>query len=130
MGKALRFGLAGLMAASILAGAPVAFASGGGDGITRTGACSANSMWKLKASPDNGRIEVEFEVDSNVVGQTWNWKLKDNGVAFAKGSAVTQAPSGSFEVERFTANQTGSDRIVGSAANPQTGETCRGALTL
>ena len=32
------------------------------DVITR-GPCSGNSDWKLKASPENGRIEVEGEVD-------------------------------------------------------------------
>ena len=59
MGKALRFGLAGLMAASILAGAPAAFAKDGD--VTKTGACSANSDWKLKVGPENGRFEVEFQ---------------------------------------------------------------------
>ena len=133
MTKALRLGLASLVAATVLGGAPAAFArpaSGGGGGVSTSGACSAASTWKLKASPDNGRLEVEFEVDSNVSGQTWQCILKDNGVAFAKGTAVTQAPSGSFEVRKFTPNQPGTDKIQGLARNQGTGETCKGSLSI
>lgn len=133
MNKALRMGLVGLVAATALGAAPAipAFAGpGSGGGIRAEGPCSGSSTWKVKADFDNGRIEAEFEVDSNVVGQAWQWMLKDNGVAFAKGTAVTQAPSGSFEVRRFTANQAGSDTITGLARNPDTGETCKGSVTL
>lgn len=130
MRRATRFGLAGLMAASLLGGTQVAAHAQGGGAVENSGPCSASSTWKLKAKPDDGQIEVEFEVDSNVVGQTWQFRLKDNGVVFAQGTRVTQAPSGSFEVRRFTADQAGTDTIVGQARNPSTGETCRGTVTL
>jgi hypothetical protein len=133
MGKAVRFGLAGLMAATLLAAAPHAFArtrSGGGGGITTEGACSASSDWKLKVSPENNRLEVEFEVDSNVIGQTWQVRLSDNGVRFFQGTAVTQGPSGSFEVRKLTADQVGTDNILALAKNMGTGETCRGTASL
>ena len=68
----------------------------GGGGVRADGTCSAGATWKLKAKNDNGALEVEAEVDSNVVGQTWTWRLKDNGVRVANGSSVTVAPSGSF----------------------------------
>ena len=58
---------------------PLGVAAKHGDAIIRTGNCTGASDWKLKAKPDNGKIEVEFEVDSNVNGQTWNVTLKDNG---------------------------------------------------
>jgi hypothetical protein len=98
--------------------------------VQKQGKCTANSTWKLKAKPDNGRLEVEFEVDTNVNGQTWNVSLRDNGMVFFKGTRVTQAPSGSFTVHRRTANQAGTDQIIGRAANPSTGEVCRGALSI
>ena len=132
MGKIVRFTLAGLAAAMLLASAPAAMAARHApakDGVTATGACSGASTWKLTASPENARVEVQFEVDANVVGQTWKVRLSDNGTFFFKGSAVTQGPSGSFEVRKLTTDQTGSDVILGQAKNPATGETCEGSVT-
>lgn len=97
--------------------------------VIRTGNCSAASDWKLKLSPENGRIEVEFEVDSNVNGQTWNVRLKRNGNVFFTGTRTTQAPSGSFEVRRVTNNGAGTDFFVARAVNQQTGEVCRGTAS-
>lgn len=96
--------------------------------VIREGSCSGASDWKLKGSPENGRIEVEAEIDSNVVGQTWNWRLLHNGTVFARGSKQTVGPSGSFEVRRVTSNDAGPDSLGVRARNPQTGETCSGRL--
>ena len=98
--------------------------------VIRTGSCSGSSDWKLKGGIDDGRIDVEFEVDQNRVGRTWSVRLKDNGEVFFSGLRTTQAPSGSFEVNRRTANRPGSDRIVGFARNVKSGETCRGVITI
>jgi hypothetical protein len=133
MGKIVRFTLAGLASAMLLASAPAAMAvrhAPAKDGVTATGPCSGASTWKLTASPENGGVEVQFEVDSNVVGQTWKVRLSDNGTVFFKGSAVTQGPSGSFEVRKFATDQAGSDLILGLAKNTATGETCEGSVTL
>ena len=133
MGKIVRFTLAGLASAMLLASAPAAMAARhtpDRGGVTATGSCSGASTWKLTASPENGRVEVQFEVDSNVVGQTWKVRLSDNGTFFFKGSAVTQGPSGSFEVRKLATDQAGSDLILGQAKNASTGETCEGSVTL
>jgi hypothetical protein len=129
MGKGTRVLLAGLMAAGIMSAAPQAFAGGssGGGGIETSGSCSAASDWNLKLSPEDGRLEVEFEVDQNVVGDTWKVILKDNGRVFFRGQAVTGGPSGSFEVRKLTTDQTGTDNIIALAKNVATGETCQGA---
>lgn len=116
----------GILATGMLATAP-AIAAKGTD-VVRTGNCSANSDWKLKVGPDDGRLEVEFEVDQNRNGQTWNVVLKHNGAAFWRGQRTTKAPSGSFEVRKLTSNKAGTDTIVGRATNPKTGETCRGVI--
>ncbi len=72
--------------------------SGGGDDdrVIKTGSCSAGADWKLKVKTDDGRLEVEGEVDTNRSGQTWTWKIKDNGSVAARGSATTGGRSGSF----------------------------------
>jgi hypothetical protein len=127
MNKISRIVLAGLMTVGIVGGATQAFASGGGGGVTFEGSCSGASTWKLKLSTENSRIETDFEVDQNVVGDTWKVILKDNGTVFFRGQAVTKAPSGSFEVRKFTADQPGTDNVVALAKNIATGETCKGS---
>ena len=102
----------------------------GGPGVTTKGHCSAGSESKLKVKADDGAIETEFEVDSNVVGQTWKVVLHDNGALVAQGKATTAAPSGSFEFRRNLANQSGTDVIKAKATNVTTGETCKATASL
>ena len=104
-------------------------AMAGDDEVIKRGNCSGSTDWKLKTKTDDGRLEVEGEVDSNVNGQNWNWRILHNGNVAARGSSTTHAPSGSFEVERRVSNAPGADRIGFRATNPRSGETCRGALT-
>jgi hypothetical protein len=122
-----RIAIVGALALPILQLGPVAMAKGGD--VIRTGSCSGTSTWKLKVSPDNGRLEVDFEVDQNRAGDTWSVRMRDNGVLFFSGQRVTQAPSGSFEVRKLTANRAGADNIVARATNLRTGEVCRGTAT-
>jgi hypothetical protein len=123
-----KIAIAALTAALVLSLAPAA--QGRGDEVIRRGSCSAASDWKLKAKPHHGRIELEFEVDSNVVGQRWNIVVRQNGGRIFRGSRVTQGPSGSFELKRGPADTAGTDRFVARAAHPGTGETCVGRVTL
>ena len=116
------------MTALALMAAPVGVAAKDGD-IIREGSCSGAADWKLKLSPENGRIEVEFEVDQNINGRVWNVTLKRNGNVFFRGQRTTQAPSGSFEVRRVISNTAGPDTVVGRAVDTQTGQVCRGTAT-
>ncbi len=102
-------------------------AAGGGD-VVRRGNCTGSADWKLKAKPDNGRIEVEGEVDSNRNRQTWKWRIVHNGGVSARGTARTHAPSGSFSVTRRVVNAAGADTIRWRARNPASGQVCRGSL--
>jgi len=117
--------ISSVLVATTLVAAPMAASAKDGD-IIRRGDCTARSDWKLKLSPENGRIEVEFEVDQNRNGQRWNIKMKRNGNVFWRGSRTTRPPSGSFEVRRLARNGAGAERIVVRARNPRTGEVCRG----
>ena len=98
--------------------------------VIRHGNCSGTADWKLKAKPDDGRLEVEGEVDVNRNGQMWHWKILRNGNVVANGMSTTHAPSGSFSVVRRIGNPAGSDRIGWRATNPATGQTCQGSLTI
>jgi hypothetical protein len=96
--------------------------------VIKRGGCSGRSDWKLKASPQDSRIEVEGEVDSNRNGQDWKWRMLHNGKVSARGKATTSGPSGSFSVRRLMVDLSGTDRIGWRAKNPATGEVCRGSL--
>jgi hypothetical protein len=94
-----------------------------------TGRCSGRSTAKLKVKPDDGRLEVEFEVDQNRNGVRWSVRLRRNGKVVSRARATTAAPSGSFSVERRLADPAGSDRITATATSPS-GETCRASVTV
>lgn len=113
--------------APVLAGAP-AFAKDGE--VIREGNCAGATDWKVKVKPDDGRLEVEGEIDSNKNGQSWNWRIKHNGTVSASGTATTKAPSGSFSIERRMTNLAGTDTFVFRAKNPATGEICKGTVSI
>ncbi|MEO3937550.1 hypothetical protein V3N99_12430 [Dermatophilaceae bacterium Soc4.6] len=127
---ALRLVGAGAVTIALVASGTAAANAKGGHDVRTSGSCSASSTWKLKAKPDNAKVQIELEVDSNVVGQTWAVSLQDNGASVFAGTAVTVGPSGSFTARKLTPNRAGADRVVAVATNAATGETCRGALTL
>ena len=96
-------------AAAVVAGPAPAYAKGS-TAITSSKACSTGVI-KLKAKHDDGRIEVEAEVDTNRRGQVWSVTLRDNGVTVWSGQRTTIGPSGSFSVNKRIANRAGTDVI-------------------
>ena len=118
-----------LAVAGSLAGVSPALASGGGGGdvVRASGSCSGATTWALKAKSDDGRIEVELEVDGRT-GQTWAWRLTDGGVRVARGTATTAGPSGSFSVDRRIADRAGTDVIALRAVHGN--EVCTGTVRL
>ncbi len=123
-------GLAALALSTVVPLALAAPATAGDGEVIRRGSCSGSTDWKLKAKPDDGRLEVEGEVDSNRNGQNWRWRLVHNRSVSARGWATTRGPSGSFDVERRMVNLRGTDTIVFRARNPRTGEVCRGVVRI
>jgi len=108
--------------------APAAASHGGGNDVRTSGHCSGSAHWKLKAKPDDGRIEVEGEIDSNRSGQVWHWRIKHNGSTSAHGTKRTAGRSGSFSVERRMANLAGKDHFVLRATHGK--QVCRGTISL
>jgi hypothetical protein len=97
--------------------------------VQRTGKCSNGATWKLKAKPDDARLEVEFEVDQNVSGRRWSVVITRDGRQVFRGARITRPPSGSFSVNRRPADPAGPDRIV-AIARAARGGVCRAALTV
>ena len=116
--------------ATPIALAAPALASGGsgGGGVTSKGACVGGGVYKLKAKHDNALIQVEYEVDTNHVGQSWAVRLTDNGATIFSGTVKTTAPSGSFTIHKATANRAGTD-VIRAHATMGT-HSCGGAVSL
>jgi hypothetical protein len=97
-----------------------------GDVLAR-GACTGRSTAKLKLSPENGRIEIEFEVDQNRTGVPWKVVLTRNGSTAARLTRVTRAPSGSFTAQRVLGDAAGADVVRATAS--RNGERCTASAT-
>jgi len=118
-----------LAAALVLAVAIPALSAGpaqarSGDEVRRTGTCTGRAEVKIKAKHDDGRIELEAEVDSNRNGQVWRWSIRHNGDLSFVGRARTVAPSGSFTVERRALNAAGIDAFKFRARHRASGQVC------
>jgi hypothetical protein len=110
--------------------APASASHGGGDAVRTHGGCGGPAVWKLKVKPDDGRIELEAEVDSNRNGQVWAWRIKHNGSLSAKGTRTTRGASGSFSVSRRMSDLAGTDHFTFRAVRRATGDVCRGTISL
>ncbi len=114
-----------VLGAMLIGGSALPVLAKDGD-VIRRGACSGRSDWKLKLSEDNGRIEVEYEVDQNRAGDVWRVRVRHDGDLVFAARRTTKAPSGSFTVRLLQRNRVGDDLFRGRAVNLRTGEVCGG----
>ncbi len=118
--RTLTIGFATVLVALV----PLAATATAKDGdVRRGGSCTGSTSAKIKLSPEDGRIETEFEVDQNRSGVTWKVVLRRNGKVAARTQGTTGGPSGSFEIRRLLADGQGSDSITARAVSPS-GEVC------
>jgi hypothetical protein len=97
-----------------------------GDVLAR-GTCTGRSAVKLKLSAEDGRIEVEVEVDQNRDGVRWAVVLTRDGDRVARLTRLTRAPSGSFTARKLVANPAGADVV--RAVATRRGESCTARAT-
>jgi hypothetical protein len=71
-------GVVALCAALVLLVAPMQASAKDGDVLVR-GSCTGPTTSKLKLSEEDGRIEIEFEVDQNRSGVRWTVTLGRSG---------------------------------------------------
>jgi hypothetical protein len=126
MGRARRIAVGTALVASLaVAVTPLASAKDGD--ILAAGVCTKGSTSKIKLSEENGRIEVEFEVDQNRNGVRWSVAIRQRGQVVRRLVRVTRGPSGSFEARVVLPDRPGGDRISASAT--RRGESCTAAAT-
>jgi DUF4097 and DUF4098 domain-containing protein YvlB len=124
-----RFALAvALVLPTALAAVPAAPAKDGD--VRRAGRCTAASTSKIKLSEENGRIEVEFEVDQNVSGDTWRVRIRHGDTVVFRGTETTGGASGSFTTRIVEDDQSGTDVFRAKARNLSTDELCRGTASI
>lgn len=117
----------GITVAALVAGlvalvvAPAGMAKRGD--VRVAGTCTKTATSKLKLSDEDGRIEVEFEVDQNRNGVRWTVAIVQDGKRIARTTRRTRPPSGSFEVRVVTTNRPGRD-LVRARAVSRSGEVC------
>ena len=122
--------------ASLVVVGALAFAALGGvalagqNDVIERGGCSGASDWKLKLSPEDGRLEVEFEVDQNVSGDTWRVRIRHGDSVVFRGSETTGGASGSFETRIVEDDLAGTDTFHAKARNLSTDEVCRGSASI
>jgi hypothetical protein len=112
------------VAATVAALALPATSPGSDNDKRRAGQCTGASTSKIKVKPDDGRLEVEFEVDQNKNNRKWRVKIKDDSTVVVRDTVRTRVPSGSFSFERRIADRRGTHRIKGVARNKRSGERC------
>jgi catechol 2,3-dioxygenase-like lactoylglutathione lyase family enzyme len=125
MKKAIAFGLVTAFVLMV----PAGMAWAGQNDVIREGSCAGASDWKLKVSPEDGGLEVEFEVDQNVSGDRWRVRIRHDGDLVFRGTRTTRGASGSFEVRIVENDTSGSDVFRARARNLSTDEVCVGSAT-
>ncbi|MCB1131122.1 MAG: hypothetical protein KDN05_08335 [Verrucomicrobiae bacterium] len=93
-----------------------------GDVITR-GRCPGGVKTKLKASPENGRVEVEYEIDQARPGDRWRVVIKSNGRTILRTVRKVNS-AGNVEVRKLAANASGTETIRVRGKNLRTGHSC------
>lgn len=126
--KTTRFS-ASLAAAALAASLITPAAAFAGDRqVIRSGNCSGSADWKLKVSPENGRLEVEYEVDANRRGQRWRVRLFHGSRRIHNGVHQTHGRSGSFTVRKLARNTGGADRFRARAMRLDGSQRCLGRI--
>lgn len=123
-------GLAAALTLGALVAPAATFAKGGNAVVRATGTCTVQSTVKLKAKHEDGRIELELEVDQNRNNRLWNIAISDDFHRVYTGSRRTLAPSGSFTLRRLISDRAGVDTIRVRAVNATSGEVCRVTLNV
>ncbi len=121
----LRKPLTAIAAGLLLVGIAAAPAGAKAGDVVVKSRCTLGAKTKLKVAPrgSDQRTKIEFEVDSNVNGQSWNVRITDKGATVLSGVKVTAAPSGSFTARTKVSGASG-HAIMATATDRASGQTC------
>ena len=120
-----------------LASGPVAQAKRPlGKPVRTAGTCSdTTSTVTLKSmfddTPFPQTVGAEFQVNTGVIGQTWQITLTDNGATFFNAAVQTTGPEGALNVTHPNQGSFNVDHtILAKAVSSADGATCSGQVTV
>ena len=124
MKKAL-IGLAALVALAAVAwGSWTAFAA---DGESTTRATCEDRSTELSVEPDDGGLEVSFELQSKAPGETWQLLVQQGGTTLLEGERLTDEDA-ELDVDA-PADEDGSDTFTVTATPADGTAPCTATLT-
>jgi len=132
MKKIIPVVIAGALAVSIMTAAAPAATAASTTPVVRSGKCSGTSTWLLTLKIDNGRIEVDSEVNHTRNGQVWKFVFKDNLVVFARAKVVAGSPGndpGQASATRYVRPVAGANHIMVRSRDYATGQFCVASAT-
>jgi hypothetical protein len=97
--------------------------------IIRQSACGGGVKSKLAADDENGRIEVEYEIDDARPGDIWLIVIRKNGAVILRTRKRVNA-AGDAAVRVLTTNGSGNERIAAGATRVGGGGKCGGSLVV
>jgi hypothetical protein len=126
--------LATLVAAALVVGITATAGSAASKVVTRSGVCRGpgHSTWLLTLKIDNGRTEVDSEVNHSRNGQVWKFVFKDNLVVFARAKVVAGSPGndpGQASATRYVVPVAGANHIMVRSTDYATGQLCVASAT-
>ena len=92
---------------------------------TRTDGTCANGLYELSAEPDDGGLEVTFELQSAGAGESWQVRLEQSGTVLLEGERLTDEDA-ELDLDVVVAESDG-DTFRVEATGPE-GRTCTATL--
>lgn len=111
----------GVVAAVAIAGWPAL----GEDGAQQQGTC-ASVVYQLQVEPDDGALEVNFEVQSSAPGEVWDVVIEQNVTTLFEGQRTTDEDG---EIDIDVPTRAIGDNDFVATATPQSGEACTARVT-
>lgn len=107
----------------LIAGVPLAFAVTASADTERRGSCGGSAWFDYEVEKDDGRFEVNFEVNSNRQGQQWQLRLFHDGSRYYSGVHTTDY-EGEVDIDWDRPDTSGNDSFRARARNLSSGEVC------
>jgi hypothetical protein len=113
----------GAVATVVVVGAPLAFSAAASADTEKRGSCSSGARYDYEVEKDDGRFEVNFEVDSNRTNEQWRIQLWQDGKRYYSAVRTTDH-EGEADAEQNRPNTRGKDHFKARAVSLSSGEVC------
>lgn len=113
-----------VVVAALVAGGAWWMLAGGDDEQSARGTCGS-ATYEMSVEPEDGGLEVTFELQSTAPGETWQIVVEQDGTAVLTGERQTDEDA-ELDVDVTVSKSDGTSFTV--TATPQDGEACTASL--